>query len=56
MEATINVTFGDDLSMTIELRETNIADVHHTLGAICNEIMRTNFALAAQAEATPGGS
>jgi hypothetical protein len=52
MDITLNVTFGDDLSLHVDLIDATLTDAQHMLGSVCNELLRTNLALTMQGEAS----
>jgi hypothetical protein len=50
VDITIDVTFGDDLSLHVDLNDCTLSDATNMLGSVCNELLRTNLALTMQGE------
>ena len=50
MDVTINIAYGDDLSIGVDMNDTTMHDATQMLGTVCNELMRTNMALTMQGE------
>lgn len=48
MNVTITVTYGDDLTITVEAYDCDIPQAAALLGAACTEMLRTNMGLAMQ--------
>ncbi len=48
MNVTITVHYGEDLAISVEPYECDVAQAAQLLGAACNELLRTNMALTMQ--------
>ena len=48
MDATFHVGYGQDLCVTIDLVDADMAQASTMLGQACNEVLRMNMALTMQ--------
>ena len=51
MNVCILVSYGDDLTLSVDMADTTINDAITMLGSVATELLRLNMALTMQAEA-----